>query len=116
MGSHLELPGRENFKSVPVDLSPSVTTVAFDPVLPLLRVPVPAGESDDPSKGHFVLAFRNEETWRQAWLSCGEKIAQQCEAGAKVGCSITAATVCRPPWWKTYLPFVKTGFSMGQML
>jgi len=104
--STLDLPGREAYQSSHQDLSPAATTVAFDPVLPLVRIPVAAGEGDDTSKGPYVLAFRNEQTWRQSWLNCQDKIASQCEAGAKVGCSISAAKACQAPWWMTYFPFL----------
>lgn len=109
--STLDLPGREAYQSSHQDLSPAATTVAFDPVLPLVRIPVAAGEGDDTSKGPYVLAFRNEQTWRQSWLNCQDKIASQCEAGAKVGCSISAAKACQAPWWKTYFPFLNKGCS-----
>lgn len=109
--STLDLPGREAYQSSHQDLSPAATTVAFDPVLPLVRIPVAAGEGDDTSKGPYVLAFRNEQTWRQSWLNCQDKIASQCEAGAKVGCSISAAKACQAPWWMTYFPFLNKGCS-----
>eukprot|EP00249_Psilotum_nudum_P030480 c43134_g1_i1 orf=121-399(+) len=60
------------------DLSPAITTVAFDPVVPLLRVPIAAGEDDDPSKAPYVLAFKDEEAWRCAWQKCERKISEQC--------------------------------------
>lgn len=91
--------------SQPNYLPPSVTTVAFDPIIPLLRVPVPAGTEDDPSKGLFVLAFKDEESWRHAWYNCETKIAEQCEVGARMGCSIYASKKCQPPWWIKLLPF-----------
>jgi hypothetical protein len=108
MNPNLELPGKEAYRASQGDLSPFATVVAFDPVLPLARVPVPAGQGDDPDKGPYVLAFRNEETWRQAWRTCKEKIATQCEAGAKLGCSIAAAKACARPWWQLSLPFFGT--------
>lgn len=106
MASVPDFPGREDVQ--PVDLSPAVTTVAFNPILPLSRVPIPAGEEDDPSKGPYVLAFKDAESWRLAWHKCEEKVFARCEAGARMGCSISAAKACRPPWWKVYLlPFLK---------
>lgn len=93
--------------NIQVNLSPFETVVAFDPVRPLARVPVPAGQGDDLSKGPYVLAFRNEESWRRAWRTCREKIETQCQAGAKLGCSISAANACNGrPWWKLALPFL----------
>ncbi|KAG6558182.1 hypothetical protein Mapa_000363 [Marchantia paleacea] len=93
--------------SGPVDLSPATTTVAFDPIIPPLRVPVSAGVEDDPSKGKWVLAFRDDSSWRQAWLNSEDKIASQCEMGARMGCSISASNACRIPWWKNVLVFLK---------
>lgn len=84
-----------------VDLSPAATTIAFDPILPLLRVPLQAGENDDPSKGPYVLAFKDEDSWRRAWLTCESRLVEQCEAGARMGCSIGASNKCKLPWWKT---------------
>jgi len=106
MNPNLELPGKEASQ---VGLSPFETVVAFDPVRPLARVPVPAGQGDDLSKGPYVLAFRNEEAWRRAWRTCKEKIETQCQAGAKLGCSISAAKACGRPWWKPSLPFLPSG-------
>ncbi|KAG1342570.1 putative tRNA sulfurtransferase [Cocos nucifera] len=83
------------------EFSASATVVPFDPPLPLLRGPVPAGFSDDPSAGPFVLAFRDAGSWRFAFRATEAKIIEQCEAGARVGCSISASNKCKPPWWKT---------------
>lgn len=83
-----------------VDLSPTATTIAFDPVIPLLRVPVQAGEIDDPSKGPYVLAFKDEDSWRCAWRACESRLLEQCEAGARMGCAVGASNKCKPPWWK----------------
>lgn len=110
MNPNLDLPGKESHRPSQVNLSPYVTVVAFDPLIPLARIPVLAGQEENPSNGPYVLAFRNEETWRQSWRTCKENIVTQCEAGAKVGCSISAAKACRPPWWKVYLPFLRSGF------
>lgn len=109
MNPNSDLPGKEAYRSSQVNLSPYVTVVAFDPLIPLARIPVPAGQEEDPSKGPYVLAFRNDETWRQSWRTCKENVVTQCEAGAKVGCSISAAKACRQPWWKAYLPFLGSG-------
>ncbi|KAK1316837.1 hypothetical protein QJS10_CPA05g01937 [Acorus calamus] len=72
----------------------------FDRPVPLLRGPIRAGPSDDPSMGPFVLAFRGPESWRSAFLATESKIIEQCEAGARMGCSISASKKCKPPWWK----------------
>lgn len=86
-------------------LSRKDTTVAFDPPIPILRVPLPATQEDDPSKGPFVLAFQDEDAWLNAWQSCEIKVAERCEAGARMGCSIGAAKRCKPPWWHKIFPF-----------
>ncbi|CAA6658709.1 unnamed protein product [Spirodela intermedia] len=85
------------------DLSASSTLVHFDRPLPLLRVPLLAGASDDPSAGPFVLAFRDADSWRAAFRSTEARVVEQCEAGARVGCSLSASKKCSPPWWKTLL-------------
>ncbi|XP_042478852.1 uncharacterized protein LOC122059871 [Macadamia integrifolia] len=73
------------------DFSPSATLIiSFHRPLPLLRGPIPAGLSDDPSKGPFVLAFRNPSSWKSAF-----------QAGARIGCSISASNKCKPPWWRS---------------
>lgn len=71
--------GRNMQDNNSVDLSPAATTIAFDPIIPLLRVPLQAGENDDPSKGPYVLAFKDEDSWRRAWLTCESKLVEQCE-------------------------------------
>eukprot|EP01018_Ginkgo_biloba_P011063 Gb_27688 [translate_table: standard] len=89
------------------DLSPAATTIAFDPVIPLLRVPLQAGENDDPSKGPYVLAFKDEDSWHRAWLACESRLSEQCEVGARMGCSIGVSNKCKPPWWKNLFHFGK---------
>ncbi|KAK9099627.1 hypothetical protein Syun_026672 [Stephania yunnanensis] len=84
------------------DFSATATIIAFDPPLPLLRVPIPASSSDDPSIGPFVLAFKDAQSWKSALQACQSKIIEQCEGGARVGCSISASAKCKPPWWRTY--------------
>lgn len=81
------------------DYSPSATITPFDCPVPLLRGPVPAGPSDDPSAGPFVLAFRDSRAWRSAFKACESKIIEQCEAGARIGCAVSASSKCGPPWW-----------------
>ncbi|XP_058108699.1 uncharacterized protein LOC131251776 [Magnolia sinica] len=93
------------------DLSASATVIAFDPPIPLLRGPLPAGRSDDPSIGPFVLAFRDERSWRSAYQVTESKIIEQCEAGARVGCSINASAKCKPPWWKAMFGATAMDFS-----
>lgn len=61
------------------DLSASSTLVHFDRPMPLLRVPLLAGASDDPSAGPFVLAFRDADSWRAAFRSTEAKVVEQCE-------------------------------------
>ncbi|CAL9071865.1 unnamed protein product [Musa textilis] len=82
------------------EFSASATVVPFDSARPLLRGPVPAGPADDPAAGPFVLAFRDSAAWRSAYRATESMIIDQCEAGARVGCSISASNKCKPPWWK----------------
>ncbi|OVA05248.1 hypothetical protein BVC80_8257g3 [Macleaya cordata] len=83
------------------DFSASATLILFNPSIPLLRGPLPAGLSDDPSKGPFVLAFKDVRSWKSAFRASESKIIEQCEGGARIGCSISASSKCRPPWWRT---------------
>ncbi|XP_010246381.1 PREDICTED: uncharacterized protein LOC104589682 [Nelumbo nucifera] len=83
------------------DYSPSATVITFDHPIPLLRGPIPAGLSDDPSIGPFVLAFRDARIWKSALQACEAKVIEQCEAGIRIGCSISASSKCKPPWWRT---------------
>lgn len=86
------------------DFSASSTLLMFDPPLPLLRGPLPAGLSDDdPSLGPFVLAFKDDRAWNAGFRACKSKIRDQCEGGARIGCSISASSKCKPPWWRTLL-------------
>ncbi|XP_072989659.1 uncharacterized protein [Typha latifolia] len=93
------------------EYSASSTVVPFEPPLPLLRGPVPAALSDDPSLGPFVLAFRDSESWRLAYRATESKVIEQCEAGARVGCSITASNKCKSPWWKILLGVTAADFA-----
>lgn len=63
------------------DFSASSTVIAFDHPLPLLRGPIPASPSDDPSIGPFVLAFRDDQSWRIAYRATESKIIEQCQVG-----------------------------------
>ncbi|MQM18326.1 hypothetical protein Taro_051317, partial [Colocasia esculenta] len=83
------------------DFSASATLVHFDRPLPLLRPPLPAGAADDPSAGPFVLAFRSADCWRSAYRRTEAQVVKQCEAGARMGCALSASKKCRPPWWKS---------------
>ncbi|XP_077236491.1 uncharacterized protein LOC143877998 [Tasmannia lanceolata] len=93
------------------DFSASATVIVFDHPIPLLRGPIPAGLSDDPSIGPFVLAFRDARSWKFAFRATESKLIEQCEAGARVGCSISASNKCKPPWWKTLLGVATIDFS-----
>ncbi|XP_030451487.2 uncharacterized protein LOC115673452 [Syzygium oleosum] len=81
------------------DYSPSATTAVFPRPLPLLRGPLPAAPTDDPSSGPFVLAFRGLDSWSAALASSKSKILEQCEEGARIGCAVAASRGCAPPWW-----------------
>ncbi|XP_006828632.2 uncharacterized protein LOC18423975 isoform X2 [Amborella trichopoda] len=61
------------------DYSAAATVVGFDPPISLLRGPVPASSIDDPSKGDFVLAFKDERSWRRAFQASEAKLREQCE-------------------------------------
>ncbi|GMH02388.1 hypothetical protein Nepgr_004227 [Nepenthes gracilis] len=82
------------------DYSPSSTLIPFDRPLSLLRGPVLAGPTDNPSIGPYILAFRDPQSFLSAYKFCERKILEQCEAGVRIGCSISASNKCRPPWWK----------------
>ncbi|EXB26549.1 hypothetical protein L484_012538 [Morus notabilis] len=87
------------------EYSASSTTIVFDRLVPLLRGPVRSGPGDDPSAGPYVLAFRDARAWRNAYRACESKIAEQCEAGARIGCAMTASSKCKPPWWRSLSGF-----------
>ncbi|XP_027353064.1 uncharacterized protein LOC113863619 [Abrus precatorius] len=82
------------------DYSPSSTVIKFDRPISLLRGPLPAGPSDDPSAGPYVLAFRDSRAWASSFIVCERKIVAQCEDGARIGCAVSASRKCKPPWWK----------------
>ncbi|XP_022634813.1 uncharacterized protein LOC106757625 [Vigna radiata var. radiata] len=83
-----------------VDYSPSSTVIEFDRPVPLLRGPLPAGPSVEPSDGPYVLAFRDSRAWASSFLACERKIVEQCEEGARIGCAVSASRNCKPTWWK----------------
>ncbi|KAG8477436.1 hypothetical protein CXB51_030896 [Gossypium anomalum] len=85
------------------EYSASSTTIKFDRPLPLLRGPILAGTSDDPSSGPYILAFKDLPSWAAAYKSCESKIISQCEEGARIGCAITASNKCKPPWWQSLI-------------
>ncbi|XP_060667434.1 uncharacterized protein LOC107425925 [Ziziphus jujuba] len=87
------------------EYSASSTIIAFDPPIPLLRGPVPADRSDNPLAGPYVLSFRNSKAWANAYRACESKIIEQCEAGARIGCTISASSKCKPPWWRALCGF-----------
>ncbi|GBG85250.1 hypothetical protein CBR_g39816 [Chara braunii] len=87
----------------------------YNPPVPLLRIPVPeeaasVGDNTETSdriagKPMYVLAFPDEASKNAAWDRCKERIATQCEAGARMGCSIAASRKCQLPWYMNVLPF-----------
>uniref|UniRef100_A0A803LFK8 Uncharacterized protein n=1 Tax=Chenopodium quinoa TaxID=63459 RepID=A0A803LFK8_CHEQI len=83
------------------DYSASATLIHFDRPLPLLRRPIPDGPTDDPELGPFVLAFPNPQSFYSSLKFCESKLLELCEAGVRIGCSITASNNCKSPWWKT---------------
>ncbi|KAK8541512.1 hypothetical protein V6N12_014146 [Hibiscus sabdariffa] len=99
-----KISGMEPQTQLPQNLeeySASATTIKFDRPIPLLRGPIPAGTSDDPSSGPYILAFKDLPSWAAAYKSCESKIIAQCEEGARIGCAITASNKCKPPWWQS---------------
>ncbi|XP_057801006.1 uncharacterized protein LOC131016333 [Salvia miltiorrhiza] len=87
----------------PLEYSAASTLIPFPRPLPLLRGPIKAGPLDDPSSGPYLLAFKNRRAWAAAYRNCRAQIIAQCELGARVGCSISASSKCKPPWWKVIL-------------
>ncbi|KAL8138981.1 hypothetical protein V2J09_004982 [Rumex salicifolius] len=83
-----------------VNYSAAATLIHFDRPLPLLRGPIRAGTDDDPSLGPNLLAFRNAKSFFSAQNFCRSKLLSQCEAGVRIGCSLSASMKCKPPWWK----------------
>lgn len=69
-----------------------------------------ADRSENPSVGPYVLAFRNSQAWANAYIACETKIIEQCEAGARIGCTISASKKCKPPWWRAL-----GGFSVSDL-
>ncbi|KAH1106149.1 hypothetical protein J1N35_009917 [Gossypium stocksii] len=49
------------------------TTIKFERPLPLIRGPIPAGTSDDPSSGPYILAFKDIPSWAAAYKSYESK-------------------------------------------
>ncbi|KAL7151473.1 hypothetical protein ABFS83_04G033800 [Erythranthe nasuta] len=85
------------------DYSAAATLISFPRRIPLLRGPIKATQSDDPSPGSYILAFKNPRAWAAAYESSKSQIISQCEAGSRIGCSISASSKCKPPWWKILL-------------
>ncbi|KAL8548157.1 hypothetical protein ACS0TY_007469 [Phlomoides rotata] len=85
------------------DYSAAATLIPFPRSLPLLRGPIKASPSDDPSSGPYLLAFKNQRAWATAYENCKAQIISQCESGARIGCSIAASNKCKPPWWRVLL-------------
>ncbi|CAI9288524.1 unnamed protein product [Lactuca saligna] len=84
------------------DYSPAETLITFDHPIPLIRRPIPAGTGigiDD----SVVLGFKDPQSWASAYKSCESNIIQQCEAGVRIGCSVSASSKCAPPWWKSLI-------------
>ncbi|KAG7980109.1 hypothetical protein I3843_05G164700 [Carya illinoinensis] len=85
------------------DYSAASTVITFDLPLPLLRGPIHARLADDPTAGPYLLAFWDSQAWTSALQACQSKIFQQCESGARVGCSLAASDKCKPPWWRAVI-------------
>ncbi|CAA3023724.1 uncharacterized protein LOC111411826 isoform X2 [Olea europaea var. sylvestris] len=93
------------------DYSAAATLIPFRRPVPLLRRPIKAGTPDNPSSGPYLLAFEDPQSWAAAYKACEARIIEQCESGARVGCSISASSKCKPPWWKEILGLAKQDFS-----
>lgn len=93
------------------DYTPSATVIPFNRPIPLLRGPLKASPSDNPEVGPYVLAFKDPKSWASAYKACESQISQQCEAGARIGCSLAASNKCKPPWWKTLLGVAKQDYA-----
>lgn len=78
--------------------SPAETLITFDSPIPLIRRPIHS-ETDD----SVVLGFQDPQSWASAYKSCESNIIQQCEAGVRIGCSVSASSKCAPPWWKSLI-------------
>ncbi|XP_027153105.1 uncharacterized protein LOC113753171 [Coffea eugenioides] len=83
------------------DYTPSATLIPFQHPIPILRGPLRASSSDNPEAGPLILAFKDPQSWASAYKACESQITQQCEAGARIGCSLAASNKCKPSWWKT---------------
>ncbi|KAK8352270.1 hypothetical protein V6Z11_A05G083900 [Gossypium hirsutum] len=73
------------------EYSASWTTIKFECPFPLLGGLIPAGTSDDPSSGPYILTFKELPFWVAAYKSCETKIMFQCEECARIGCAIIAS-------------------------
>ncbi|OMP04950.1 hypothetical protein COLO4_09179 [Corchorus olitorius] len=87
------------------EYSASATILKFDSPIPLLRGPIPAGPSDDPESGPYLLAFKDLPSWAAAYKSSESKIISQCEEAARIGCAIAASNKCKPPWWQSLMGY-----------
>ncbi|PHT67047.1 hypothetical protein T459_31472 [Capsicum annuum] len=83
------------------EYSASKTLIPFDRSVPLLRGPIKAGSHEE-SAGRFILAFKDPISWTSAYKACVSQVTQQCESGARIGCSIAASDKCKTPWWKSF--------------
>ncbi|KAJ8560866.1 hypothetical protein K7X08_027056 [Anisodus acutangulus] len=79
----------------------SKTLIPFDQPVPLLRGPIRASSQGE-TAGRFILAFKDPISWASAYKACESQVIQQCESGARIGCSIAASDKCKTPWWKSF--------------
>ncbi|GAQ82594.1 hypothetical protein KFL_001160280 [Klebsormidium nitens] len=56
--------------------------------------------------GPQVLAFADQASWEEGLGACERVATGQCEKGARMGCSVTAARKCQPNWFQR-LPMFK---------
>lgn len=102
--SYMTEPERPRPEVPSIDLeeySASKTLIPFDRPMSLLRGPIKAGSQEE-SAGQFILAFKDPVSWASAYKACESQVTQQCESGARIGCSIAASDKCKTPWWKSF--------------
>ena len=80
----------------PDDYSAAATLISFTRPLPLLRGPIKAGPLDDPSSGSYIIAFKSPAPGLPRTGAAVAQITAQCESRARIGCSISASSKCKP--------------------
>ncbi|KAL0419840.1 UNVERIFIED_CONTAM: Calmodulin [Sesamum radiatum] len=47
--------------------------------------------------------IQKPRAWAVAYENCKAQLTSQCESGTRIGCSISASSKCKSPWWKVLL-------------